>query len=83
MKSVVTPSILSLTSVDDMNATLNHLIYEYFSSKHGTIQPSKRSMHSTTSHTYNLRCPKSDVRNLSSRRSSVQLLKMLHTPKKT
>ena len=42
MKSVVTPSILSLTSVDDMNATLNNLIYEYFSSMHGTIQPSKK-----------------------------------------
>ena len=44
MKSVVSPAILSLTSVDEMNATLNKLIYNYFECQHGTLQPiSKRT----------------------------------------
>jgi hypothetical protein len=39
MKSVVTPSILSMTSVDLMNTTLNHLIYDYFAVHHGINTP--------------------------------------------
>ena len=47
MESVVSPSVLSLTSVDEMNTILIGHIYEYFSSKHGTLpQPSqKRTNH--------------------------------------
>ena len=46
MKSIVTPAVLSQTSVDVMNATLNELIYNYFESQHGTLQPfSKRPHH--------------------------------------
>jgi hypothetical protein len=41
MKSIVTPAILALTSVDDMNSTLNTHIYNFFSRKHGLLPPKK------------------------------------------
>ena len=46
MKAVVSPSALSLLSVDKMNSTINDLIYEYFSSRHGIISsPSNDRKH--------------------------------------
>ena len=42
MKVVVTPSVLALTNVDEMNTTLNSLIYEYFSTHHGTVQSTSK-----------------------------------------
>lgn len=51
MKSLVTPSVLSCTSIDEMNATLNKYIYDYFSSKHGTLpHQSKKAIHRYRSH---------------------------------
>ena len=51
MKSLVTPSVLSCTSIDEMNATLNKYIYDYFSSKHGTLpHQSKKAVHRYRSH---------------------------------
>jgi hypothetical protein len=46
MKAVVSPSILSLLSVDKTNSTINDLTYEYFSNRHGIISsPSNDQKH--------------------------------------
>jgi hypothetical protein len=52
MKSLVIPSfVLSCTSIEEMNATLNKNIYDYFSSKHGTLpHQSKKAIHRYRSH---------------------------------
>lgn len=42
MKAVVTPSVLALTNVDEMNTAFNSLIYDYFSTHHGTVQSTSK-----------------------------------------
>ena len=60
MKAVVSPSILSLLSVDKMNSTINDLIYEYFSSRHGII--SSPSNHTRKHHKPHAQAALSKVR---------------------
>ena len=50
MKSAVTPSVLTLSSVEDMNTTLYLQIYDYFSKHHGVRTPATQHLHHKRHH---------------------------------